>query len=86
MRSVMFGMMGALVMSTAAMPADMPVKAPPAAVPVISNWTGFYVGVNAGYAWGRSDVTSAMTAPWSEPALGMCLPILPRSRMRVLEA
>jgi outer membrane immunogenic protein len=38
--------------------ADLPTKAPvykaPAAAPV-SNWTGFYVGLNAGYAWGNSD-------------------------------
>ena len=33
--------------------ADMRVKAPPPA-PVFS-WTGFYVGLNAGGAWGRSD-------------------------------
>ena len=40
--------------------ADMPTKAPvykaPVAAPV-SNWTGFYVGLNAGYAWGNSDPT-----------------------------
>jgi outer membrane immunogenic protein len=41
--------------------ADLPTKAPvykaPAVAPV-SNWTGFYVGLNAGYAWGNSDTTS----------------------------
>jgi len=37
--------------------ADLPVKAPvsaPAAVSDPNNWTGFYVGLNAGGAWGRS--------------------------------
>ena len=32
-------------------PASYPVKAAPAAPPVFS-WTGFYIGGNAGYAWG----------------------------------
>ncbi len=49
--------MGALVAlalpaSAADLPARMPVKAPPM-VPVWS-WTGFYIGANAGYSWGRS--------------------------------
>jgi outer membrane immunogenic protein len=30
--------------------ADMPVKAP---IAVPFSWTGFYIGVNAGYSWGR---------------------------------
>jgi outer membrane immunogenic protein len=34
--------------------ADMAVKAPRPA-PVLFSWTGCYVGVNAGGAWGRSD-------------------------------
>ena len=38
----------------------MPVKAPPivAAVPYY-NWSGFYIGVNAGWGWGDNDVTVA---------------------------
>ncbi|HKA71511.1 MAG TPA: outer membrane protein, partial [Xanthobacteraceae bacterium] len=35
----------------------MPAKAPPIAAPVpVQNWTGLYVGGNAGYSWGRTDV------------------------------
>lgn len=45
-------------------------KAPPAPV-VIWNWTGFYIGGNAGYSWGRSNTdvvyrntaTGAIIAP-----------------------
>jgi outer membrane immunogenic protein len=32
--------------------ADLPVKAPPSVV-VTQTWTGFYIGVNGGYGWGR---------------------------------
>jgi outer membrane immunogenic protein len=36
--------------------ADLPVKAPPmVAAPVPFSWTGFYVGGNVGYSWGRSS-------------------------------
>src|SRR5262245_17026321 len=49
------------VISAPAAAADlrMPVKAPPPVAPVF-NWTGFYIGVNGGGAWGTShsvDVT-----------------------------
>jgi outer membrane immunogenic protein len=38
--------------------ADMPVKAPPAApiAPASYNWSGFYVGGQVGYLWGRTRV------------------------------
>lgn len=42
----------ALPASAADLPVRMPVKAPPM-VPVWS-WTGFYIGGNVGYSWGRS--------------------------------
>ena len=53
---VILGSVAALAMVTAASAADLPVKSPPPA-PVMApvwNWTGFYVGVNGGYSWGRS--------------------------------
>src|SRR5262245_41574954 len=50
---------GAIAMMAALQPvgaADLPAKAPvlKAPPPAIYNWTGFYVGGNAGYSWGRA--------------------------------
>jgi outer membrane immunogenic protein len=52
-----------LALTTAtAMAADLPArtytKAPPLVDPVY-NWTGFYIGGNAGYSWGRSNTGSS---------------------------
>src|SRR6202012_1630662 len=48
-------MIGSLGMALAA---DLPVKAPPMPVAAVYNWTGWYVGLNAGGAWNdtRDDV------------------------------
>ena len=46
-----------LLSSVASLAADLPMR-PPVAAPVpvpVYNWTGLYVGVNGGYAWGRQD-------------------------------
>lgn len=41
----------------------LPAKAPPAVAPVpVENWTGLYVGGNAGYSWGRSDLNYTFDA------------------------
>jgi len=42
--------------SAADMPVKMPVKAAPIVAPVY-NWTGFYVGINGGIGWGRTNQT-----------------------------
>jgi len=44
----------ATVAVAADLPRAMPAKAP-AFVPVGYNWTGFYIGINGGYAWGNSN-------------------------------
>jgi outer membrane immunogenic protein len=35
--------------------ADMPLKAPRAVAETIYNWSGFYIGAQGGFAWGRSN-------------------------------
>jgi outer membrane immunogenic protein len=42
-----------LGMATAASAADLPRKAPAYSAPIGYNWTGFYIGANAGYGWSR---------------------------------
>src|SRR6476619_958011 len=55
MKKFLMGAVGlfALGMAAPASAADMAVKAPPPApLPVLYNWTGFYIGANGG--WGQS--------------------------------
>src|SRR5215813_14159400 len=51
-------LLGGLVLTSLiagpAMAADMPVKAAPPP-PFVYNWSGFYVGLNAGGVWGRTN-------------------------------
>src|SRR3990172_5088830 len=67
MKRVVLAGIGALAMVTimgAANAADiqrrqaMPAKAPMYMAPAY-NWTGFYIGVNGGGGWGRSDWSNA---------------------------
>jgi outer membrane immunogenic protein len=55
-----FAAFGAFAMLTAspAVGADMALKARAPVIPPAS-WTGFYVGLNAGYAWGTSDINTS---------------------------
>jgi outer membrane immunogenic protein len=49
--------------STAALAADLDVRTytkAPVMVAAVSNWTGWYVGLNAGGAWGHDDVSSSV--------------------------
>lgn len=61
MKKVLLGgtMLAALAASAPAMAADLPVKAPvykaPVMAPEVFSWTGFYIGGNLGYSWGRAD-------------------------------
>lgn len=78
--SVAISAISSLALVQIASAADLPRKAPavvPVAPPVLYNWSGFYVGGNIGYGWGRahSDITSS-GIPIDEAALtdlvGVC--------------
>jgi outer membrane immunogenic protein len=54
----------AALIATPAMAADLAVKAPVAAPSVAPDWSGFYLGVHAGYGWGKDRFT-ASDYPWA---------------------
>lgn len=55
------GLLAVAAMPQGALSADLPVKAPP--LPVVPfSWTGFYVGANAGYSWGRANTDLTETS------------------------
>jgi outer membrane immunogenic protein len=56
-----FAIAALLIAPTFAQAADLPSKAPVYSSPVYANWTGFYVGLNGGYGFGKSN--------WDVPAV-----------------
>jgi outer membrane immunogenic protein len=60
MKKILLSSVALLGLTAGAMAADLPSRRAPApviaAVPVFT-WTGFYVGVNAGYGWNNNDVS-----------------------------
>ena len=65
MKRLLIGIVaGASLVATGALAADLPArtytKAPVYVEPVF-DWTGFYIGGNVGYSWGRSSDTSTLT-------------------------
>ena len=47
--------------------ADMPLKAPPPPPVAAPSWTGWYVGVNAGYGWNSDSVNVVGTPLFANP-------------------
>lgn len=82
MKRILFSLVPAAAMSvaifySAATAADLPVrKAPVAYAAPVFSWTGFYAGVNAGYAWSNSgsfgnvDVNSTVIPDFSRAGDG----------------
>ena len=64
-----------LVVSGAAQAADMPVKAQPAPI-AVPTWTGWYVGINGGGAWGTTDPSVSNLGPDSFFAAANVPPVL----------
>jgi outer membrane immunogenic protein len=76
MRKLLLGSVAfiALNMGSSALAADMAVKAPVYRAPLpvaVFSWTGFYIGANAGYAWGRDAVSTSVFAPFNTDAAGI---------------
>ena len=74
MKRLLIGMTSlAAVLSSSAFAADlapkMYTKAPPPVV-AVSDWTGFYIGGNVGYSWGRSSTTQSFSDAVSGTVLG----------------
>ena len=68
MKKLLVGVLGVVSMATSASAADLPMKARPVTVSPAYNWSGFYIGGNVGYGFGRVDETSSSTlvaAPFS---------------------
>lgn len=66
MKSFLLVAAAATMIAAPALAADlrMPVKAPPPVLAPVATWTGFYIGVNGGYSWGRAHTDSlAVSVP-----------------------
>ena len=62
--AILMASFGAISGVTSALAADLPVRTytkAPVYVDPGYNWSGFYVGGNVGYSWGRSSDTSTLT-------------------------
>jgi outer membrane immunogenic protein len=68
MKKILLSSVAFLGLATGAMAADLPSRMAPAPAPMIAavpvfTWTGFYVGVNAGYGWNNNDNNSTLLVP-----------------------
>jgi outer membrane immunogenic protein len=72
-KSLTIGVAAAAYLAVPAMAADLPAKAPVYAPAIVAtpayNWTGFYIGGNAGYGWAQSERTF-LNANWWDTKAG----------------
>ena len=64
MKRIWMGAALASLLVSAAAAADLAPRTytkAPVVPPVVYDWTGFYIGGNIGYSWGRSSDTSTLT-------------------------
>ncbi len=58
LRRILLASAGAMALAGTAFAADLPLRAPPPVyVAPVFSWTGFYVGGQLGYAWGKDPST-----------------------------
>jgi outer membrane immunogenic protein len=65
MKRLLLSATALVALASVAQAADLPSRAPPPVftpIPVFT-WTGFYVGVNAGWGWRNDDTQSVIIAP-----------------------
>jgi outer membrane immunogenic protein len=60
-------MLAGLLVAGAAQAADMPLKAPPRAAPIYSDWNGFYIFGFGGYSWGKIRPDDIDLDPFHNP-------------------
>lgn len=51
------------ILSTSALAKDLPVKAPPPPPAPVYSWSGWYAGLNAGYAWSNHTSIDVVGTP-----------------------
>src|SRR5271169_4454581 len=57
MKKILLSALGLVAIAAPAIAADLPARtyrAPPPVPVVVYDWTGFYIGGNAGYGWSRN--------------------------------
>ncbi len=82
-KTLLLGGLGALAIAGTAAAADlrpMPTKAPPPPPPAFS-WTGFYVGVNAGWGWNDTTGDTQCIAPGGVVQGTFC-PLFPQGNLQ----
>jgi outer membrane immunogenic protein len=72
-RKILLASAGAMALAGSAFAADLPSRAPPPVYvppPPPPLWTGFYVGINAGYEWSASNSVNTSVLPIESVAAG----------------